>query len=113
MSERPSALRVFGKSLRMLAVGWALTVGWLWIAELRQHVRRHDALPTDYALATLATGTVAGLVLEGLAAIWMRWTGTAGTEALQRREWQHAFWWAVFPNAMLLYAAYIMIFGVG
>jgi hypothetical protein len=112
MSERPSALRVFGKSLRVLAIGWALAVTWLWTAEIRQHVRRHDILPPDYALATFATGTLAALVLEGLAVIWTRWTGPAETRSLQRREWHHAFWWALFPNAMLLYAAYVMIFGV-
>jgi hypothetical protein len=112
MNERPSSLRVFGKSLRVLALGWVTTIAWLWVAEIRQHVRRHDVVPADYALATLATGTLAALVLEGLALAWMRWTGAAGTPSLQRREWRQAFWWAVFPNLLLLYSAYVMIFGV-
>ncbi len=112
MSHRPSAVRIFGKSLRVLAIGWALAVAWLWFAEMRQHIRRHEVLPPNYAAATLAAGTVATLALEALALAFMRWTGAADTHALQRREWIHAFWWALFPNAMLLYAAYVMIFGV-
>lgn len=112
MSHRPSAVRVFGKSLHVLAIGWALAVAWLWMAELRQHLQRHDVLPADFAAATLATGILATLALEALAIVFIRWTGAAGTPSVQRREWGHAFWWAVFPNALLLYAAYVMIFGV-
>lgn len=112
MSDRPSAVRIFGKSLRMLALGWAVAVGCLWIAELGQHVRRHETLPADYAAVTLATGTVATLVLEALATFSMRWTGAAASRSLQRQEWRHAFWWALFPNALLFCAAYVMIFGV-
>lgn len=112
MSHRTSHVRVFGKSLHLLAAGWFLAVGWLWMAELRIHVRRHDVLPPDYAAATLATGTISALVLEALAILVVRWTGAASTPLLQRREWHHAFWWSVFPNVLLLYTAYLLIFGV-
>jgi len=112
MSQRHSQIRTFVKSLHLLAVGWTVTVGWLWLAEVRQHVRRHDVPPPDYGMATLLTGTVAAIVLEMLALLCVRWTGSAATPELERREWLHAFCWSVFPNVMLLYTAYLLIFGV-
>jgi len=111
MSHSPSQVRVFGKSLHLLAAGWLVTVAWLWIAELRQHVRRHDLLPPDYALATLVTGALWAVVLEAIAWKVVRWTGRAHSTTLQRREWHHAFWWSFFPNVMLLYTAYLLIVG--
>ena len=112
MSHTHSQMRIFGKSLHLLAAGWAITVMWLWLAEIRQHVRRHDVVPPDYAMATLITGTIATAVLEVLALLFMKWTGSAATSDLQRREWHYAFWWSVFPNVMLLYTAYLLIYGV-
>jgi hypothetical protein len=112
MSHRPSQIRIFGKSLHLLAAGWTMCVGWLWLAELRQHVRRHDVLPADYAMATLVTGTISAVVLEMVALLIMRWSRSAVQPAVQRREWHHAFWWSIFPNVMLLYTAYLLIFGV-
>jgi hypothetical protein len=111
MSHSPSQVRVFGKSLHLLAAGWLFTVAWMWIAELRQHVRRHDVLPPDYAMATLVTGALWAVVLEVIAWLVVRWTGSAESAGLQRREWHHAFWWSFFPNVMLLYAAYLLIVG--
>ena len=112
MSHRTSHLRIFAKSLHVLAAGWVLAVAWLWLAGLRQHVRRHDVLPEDLGMATLITGTVSAVLLEVLAILFVRWTGSATTPTVQRREWHHAFWWAAFPNLMLLYTVYILIFGV-
>ena len=107
-----SHVRVFGKSLHLLAAGWMVSIGWLWLAEIGQHVRRHDVVPPDYAMATLMTGAMSGIALEVIALLVVRWTGSAATRALQRREWHHAFWWSAFPNIMLLYTVYILIFGV-
>lgn len=112
MTERHSHVRVFGKSLHLLAAGWLLSVGWLWAAEIRQHIRRHDQVPPDFAMATLLTGTISAILLEMLAVLVVRWTGSASTPTLQRKEWHHAFWWSAFPNVMLLYTVYILIFGV-
>jgi hypothetical protein len=112
MSHQLSSLRVLGKSLHLLAAGWTLSVVWLWLAELRQHVRRHDALPADYAVATLIAGSMAALILEAIAVGLVRWTGSAELPAIERREWHHALWWSVFPNVMLLYAVYLMVFGI-
>lgn len=111
MSRTFSQIRIFAKSLHFLAAGWAVSIGWLWLAELRQHVRRHDALPPDYGMATLVTGTIAAIVLEGAAVLFTRWTGSAPTIPDQRREWHHAFWWSVFPNVMLIYTAYLLVYG--
>jgi hypothetical protein len=112
MSHNPSHVRVFGKSLHLLAAGWTVAIAWLWVAELRQHVRRHDVLPPDFGMATAITGTLAAILLEALAILVVRWTGSAATQALQRREWHHAFWWSVFPNLMLLYTVYLLVFGI-
>jgi hypothetical protein len=113
MSHNLSSLRVLGKSLHLLAAGWTVSAAWLWLAELRQHVRRHDVLPPDYAVATIITGTVAALILEAIAVVFVRWTGSATLRTVERREWHHAFWWSVYPNVMLFYAVYLMVFGVG
>lgn len=112
MSHRHSHLRIFGKSMHLLAAGWMLAVVWLWMAGLRQHVRRHDELPADYGVNTIITGAISAVVLELLALLFVRWTGSAATQAVQRREWHHAFWWAAFPNVLLLYTVYILIFGI-
>jgi hypothetical protein len=112
MNHALSSIRVLGKSLHLLAAGWTMSVGWLWLAELRQHVRRHDVLPADYAVWTIITGTVAALILEAIAILYVRWTGSAPLPAIERREWHHAFWWSVFPNGVLLYAVYLMVYGV-
>ena len=112
MSHNLSSMRVLGKSLHLLAAGWTMSVAWLWLAELRQHVRRHDVLPPDYAMATLLTGSMAALILEAIAVGFVRWTGSAASPTIERREWHHAFWWSAFPNVMLLCAVYLMVFGI-
>src|SRR5262245_46242210 len=104
-----SAIRVFVKSMHMLAAGWLLSIGWLWLAQLQQHVRREGVAPSDYGLPTVAGG-VAPAALVALAAIVLeRWTGQAPTRDLRRREWQHAFWWSIAPNILLLISVYVMI----
>lgn len=112
MNARHSHVRVFAKSVHVLAAGWVLAVAWLWMAELRQHVRRHEVLPPDYGMATLVTGTISAVALEVLAVLFVKWVGGAASAEIQRREWHHAFWWAAFPNLLLLYTAYLLIFGV-
>ena len=112
MTHRHSHLRIFAKSLHVLAAGWVVAVAWLWMAGLRQHVRRHDVLPADYGMATLITGTISAVIIELLAIAFVRLTGVAATHAIQRREWMHAFWWAAFPNLLILYTVYVLIFGI-
>jgi hypothetical protein len=107
--SRPSAVRVFAKSLHVMAVGWFVCVLWLWGAGLRQHYRRAEALPPDYGADVLVAGITAGLILQLVAGATTRWTGRAPSGPLERREWHHAFWWALCPNLMLLGTVYVMI----
>ena len=44
-APRTSAVRVFGKSMHTLAAGWILSVAWLWIAEIQQHLLREGVAP--------------------------------------------------------------------
>jgi hypothetical protein len=112
MNQRHSHLRVFAKSMHLLAAGWTVAIVWLWLAGVRQHVRRHNVVPDDYGLTTLISGLASAVLLELLGWLFVRWTGSAATPTLQRREWHYAFWWAAFPNGMLLYTVYVLIFGV-
>ena len=63
-------------------------------------------------MATLITGTISAVIIELLAIAFVRLTGVAATHAIQRREWMHAFWWAAFPNLLILYTVYVLIFGI-
>ena len=107
--HRPSGVRVFGKSLHWLVAGWVMSVTWLWLAGVRQHIVRQGMMPDDLGLSTLLFGGSSALILGVLAVAVMRWTGPAPKLGLERREWHHAFWWAIFPNLLLLATAYLMI----
>lgn len=112
-TSRPSRVRVFGKSLYVLAAGWMVSVLWLWIAEVRQFIYRFGTRPDDLALPTLATGIIPAAALAVLAFGLTRLTGGAPTPGQERREWQHAFWWSLTPVLFLLATAYIMIVAPG
>jgi hypothetical protein len=107
--DRPSALRVLKKSLHFLSAGWAVSVGWLWVAQLQVNVSRFGAPPADYAVGTLIEGVFPAALVELLAVVLDRWMVTAPGFADPRREWVHAFWWTVVPNLLLLGTAYLMI----
>jgi hypothetical protein len=107
--SEPSSVRVFGKSLHWLAAGWMTAITWLWLAAIRQSMLRRGIIPDDYGMPTFLAGVVSALVLEGIAILLVRWTGRAPRPGLERREWKHAFWWAVVPNALLLVTVYVMI----
>lgn len=109
MTGRPSGVRIFAKSVHMMALGWLICVLWLWGAGIRQHVRRYETLPPDYGAAVLVSGVAAGVLLELVAFGMTTWTGRAPGAGLERREWYHAFWWALCPNAMLAATIYVMI----
>ena len=104
----PSAVRVFAKSLHWLAMGWAVSVGWIWLAGVRQILIRQGTWPPDFGIATIIAGAVSTLVIEGLARGLIRLVGPAPHPALERREWRQAFWWSAFPTLMLIGTAYLM-----
>ena len=110
-TSHPSAVRVFGKSLYMLAGGWAASILWLWLVGLRQHVDRFGTTPDDFAVSLLIAGAVPMLALALLARTFGKLTGVAATAVQEKHEWRHAFWWALFPNVFLLSTAYLLIFG--
>jgi hypothetical protein len=106
---RPSPVRVFGKSLHLLAAGWIASVGWLWFAGMRQQLLRQGAVPDDLGFSMILAGAISALALEGIAIAMVRWTGRAPLRVLEREEWQQAFWWSLAPNVLLLVTAYLMI----
>jgi hypothetical protein len=107
--SEPSSVRVFAKSLHWLAAGWTAAIAWLWLAGLRQHLLRRGAFPDDYGAATVIGWLLSAAAIEGAAILIVRWTGRAPRAGLERREWRHAFWWSVVPNALLLATVYVMI----
>jgi len=109
MSGPTSSVRVFAKSVYLTAWGWFASIWWLWLAGMQQHLRREGAFPPDYGMAILLGGAATGVVIW-LAGKWLiRKTGSAPDAALQQREWHHAFWWALYPNLMLLGTVWLMI----
>lgn len=110
-TSHPSAVRVFGKSLYMLAGGWGTSILWLWLVGLRQHVDRFGTTPDDFAVSLVIAGVIPMLALALLARTFGKLTGVAPTAVQEKHEWRHAFWWALFPNFFLLSTAYLLIFG--
>jgi hypothetical protein len=110
-TSHPSGVRVFGKSLYMLAGGWAASIVWLWLVGLRQHVVRFGTPPDDFALSLLIAAAIPALALALLAHSFAKLTGGAANAVQEKHEWRHAFLWALFPNLFLLATAYTLIFG--
>ncbi|MGE0450648.1 MAG: hypothetical protein AB7Q29_13835 [Vicinamibacterales bacterium] len=105
----PSAVRVLGRSMYLIAAGWALSISWLWVEGIRQHLRRYDAVPPDYALGTIAGGVAPALLMAGVGWIIGRYAGRAPYRTLDRREWRHALWWSLLPNVLLLATVWLML----
>src|SRR6185503_9566875 len=68
--DRPSGLRVLAKSLHLLALGWLVTVGWVWIAQIQLNLERFGTPPEGYAVRTLVEGVIPALLVE-MMAFWM------------------------------------------
>jgi hypothetical protein len=105
----PSSVRVLGKSMFVLAAGWLGAVGWLWWETLQQHQLRSGAFPELYAADTIAGGIVPALVMAVIGWLFARFAGRAPYAELERREWWHAFWWTLTPNALLLVTVWVML----
>jgi hypothetical protein len=108
-APRTSAVRVFGKSMHTLAAGWILSVAWLWVAEIQQHLLREGVAPPGYALNTLFLGLMPAAMIGLVGKAINRWAGPAPDDAMQRREWWHAIVWSVVPTALLLATVWVMI----
>ncbi len=109
-SSRPSAIRVFGKSMYVFAAGWLIAVAWLWGAGLYQQIYRHGTPPPNYAAGlAIIGGVIPSFFIFLCGKIIGRLAGRAPETRLERREWWHAFWWAFVPNAQLFATVWIMI----
>jgi hypothetical protein len=102
----PSSVRVFGKSMHVLAAGWVLAIGWLWLDALQQHQFR-TGVPFD--LLGAVSGLLPALVLGAIGWTFARVAGRAPYVELQRREWWHACWWSLVPVAMLLVTVWLIV----
>jgi hypothetical protein len=105
----PSRLRVLAKSFYWFGAGWAVAVGWLWIAEVQQHIQRRGTPPPAYGMNTAISGVAPALLIALVGFYVAKWTGCAPDNALERQEWSQAFWWSFVPNALLLATVWIMI----
>src|SRR5215831_15257463 len=108
-APRTSAVRVFGKSMHTFAIGWIVSVAWLWVAEIQQHLLRQGVAPPGYALNTLILGLIPAALIALVGKTINRWTGPAPNGSMERREWWHAFLWSVVPTALLLVTVWVMI----
>jgi len=106
-----SSVRVFAKSLHWLAAGWAVSVVWLWIAQIRQGWMLDPSLATDYHTSTLIEGLAPALLVEAMAFFGVAWSGAAPDASLERREWVHAFVWSLLPNVLILYTVHLIVIG--
>jgi uncharacterized protein involved in response to NO len=95
--------------MHMLAAGWGLSVAWLWVAQVQQHVQRQGVAPDNYAIRTVVEGLFPALLIALLGIAINRWAGRAPNKWLQRHEWWHAFLWSVVPNALLFITVYVML----
>jgi len=105
----PSAVRVFSKSLHLLAAGWTLCAVLIGMADVQQRARR-DHITTDFLVATLVHWAAGVLLVEALAIGVARLAGPAPTP-VERREWRQAVWWSAVPNLLLLGTALLLVAG--
>jgi hypothetical protein len=106
-----SNVRIFAKSLHWLALGWAVGVVWLCIAQMRRGWLLDPTGATDYHVNTFFEGLAPAALVEAMAFFSVAWCGVAPTRSIERREWMQAFIWALLPNLMVLYTVYLMIYG--
>ena len=105
----PSSVRVLAKSLHLLAAGWIVSVGVVWVFQMRNDARLNRGDPWDPHVATIVAGIVPALILGATALAIDRRAQSAPVEADDPREWVHALWWSALPVILLLEAVYLMM----
>jgi hypothetical protein len=103
--SKPSGVRVLGRSLFMIAAGWLLASGWLWLTAVQQPGMSSHA----FGLATIAAATVPAAIMALIGYLFGRYVGRASYPELNWREWRHAFGWSIVPNALLLSTAWLIL----
>jgi len=106
-----SHVRVFGKSLHWLAAGWLAAIIWLWVAQIQRGRLLDPEMATNFHWDTIIAGVIPAVLLEVMALVWAKVSGSAPTQEVGRREWLDAFLWSFFPNLMILYTVHLMILG--
>ena len=105
----PSAVRVLAKSLHLLAASWIVSVGIVWVVEMRNDARLNAGDPWDPHVATIVAAIVPALMLGASALAIERGSHSAPAAADAGREWVHALWWSLLPIVLLLEAVYLMM----
>ena len=98
-ATHPSFVRVFAKSLHLLAIGWVLCVAYLWVS-LEQAVG-----PNAIDVRTVVFAAAPLCFVEALA--W--WTNASPARSRRGGEWGHAFLWSIVPFLMLFGACFLIL----
>jgi hypothetical protein len=106
--RNPSSVRVFGKSLRLMAIGWVVSIVGLVTEQIRLAQRREVDANIGFEMFFMLV--VPALLLEWGYALVVKFSGHAADPLHNRREWIHAFWWALFPVGLLMFTVYLMVF---
>jgi hypothetical protein len=92
-------VRVFAKSLHLIAAAWIATLAFLWIA-----IEHNQA----DGLGMLVRTAIPALAIETLALSVDHWTKAVGNFARSHQhEWEHALAWAIVPIILLIGTAFL------
>jgi hypothetical protein len=107
--SKPSGVRVFGRSMYMVAAGWTVAVGWLWLGSVQPHGWLFGAAAPVQGIVAAIVRLLPALVL--VAAGWTvgHFSGRAKYRELNWREWRHACGWALVPNGMVLATVWMIL----
>jgi hypothetical protein len=103
--SKPSGVRVLGRSMFVLAAGWLLAIGWLWLTGLQ----RPGLLAQISAAQAMAAAAIPAALLVLVGCVFSRYLGRAPYPELEWREWRHAFGWSLVPNGLLLSTVWIIL----
>ena len=109
ITKRPSGLRVLAKSLHLLALGWLLSVLWLWASQIQLNISRFGVAPEGYALGTLIEGVLPATLVELMAIGMDSMIGRVAGRGDPRREWWYAIVWTAGPIVLLFGTVYLII----
>jgi hypothetical protein len=102
---------VLAKSLHLLALGWVVSVVWLWGAQVEMNLRRFGVAPEGYGFSILIEGTFPAALVELLAVLLAGFIAKYPGTGEPRREWWHAFWWTLTPNLLLFVTVFLLTRG--
>ena len=95
----PSFVRVFAKSLHLLAIGWVLSVAYMWVS------LRETGGSSAIDVRTVVFAAAPLFFVEALA--W--WTNAWPVRAPRNGEWGQAFLWSIVPFLMLFGTCFLIL----